>query len=260
MMKKNYRDLLKMLLIGTLCISWITQFAYARQNEFNPDGQSFALIELFTSEGCSSCPPADALLTQLDQEAQNQNKQLFVLSFSVDYWDYLGWKDPFSSPEFTQRQQQYSKALQSTSVYTPQMIVNGVYGFVGSDERKARAYIDQLLNLPSESSIKIKVQKMTPAHIEVHYQCKQWALDLVIHFALVKRQVQSQVTAGENTGRMLKHINIVREFKTINFKDKEGSISLENPSSDDLESYMIIAYVQDKKTMRIVAADSVLLK
>src|SRR5438045_1264832 len=97
--------------------------------------EPFAVVELFASEGCSSCPPADNLLAELTQQAHAQGRQIFTLSFQVDYWNNLGWVDPFSSAQFTQRQYQYANTLETSSVYTPQMIVNGQYAFVGSDSR-----------------------------------------------------------------------------------------------------------------------------
>src|SRR5271154_2289788 len=91
------------------------------------------VLELFTSQGCSSCPPADALLKKLSAE----NSQLLPLSFHVDYWNYLGWKDPYSSPANTDRQRGYASALDG-QVYTPELVVNGAVGVVGSDEGSVR--------------------------------------------------------------------------------------------------------------------------
>src|SRR5947207_1240023 len=95
------------------------------------------LVELFTSEGCSSCPPADLLLARLQKEQPIKGVQVIPLSEHVDYWNQLGWTDPFSSGAFTSRQQSYSRAIRSTDVYTPQMLVDGTVAFVGSDSRKA---------------------------------------------------------------------------------------------------------------------------
>jgi hypothetical protein len=100
--------------------------------------QGAVLIELFTSEGCSSCPPADRLLEKL---AAENNDKVYVLSFHVDYWNYIGWKDPFSQARFSQRQRNYARQFSLESIYTPQMVVNGVAEFVGSDEQKLRAAI-----------------------------------------------------------------------------------------------------------------------
>src|SRR5689334_14081460 len=102
--------------------------------------QPFALVELFTSEGCSSCPPADRVLARLAAEARASGRRIFPLSFHVDYWNGLGWRDPWSTRTFTERQRNYARAL-GWRTYTPQMVINGAEHFVGSDERHARESI-----------------------------------------------------------------------------------------------------------------------
>lgn len=100
--------------------------------------KGFAIVELFTSEGCSSCPPADRLIDKLVTE---KGSEIYILSYHIDYWDHIGWKDPFSQAAFTNRQRQYGRHFSLESIYTPQVIVNGIDEFVGSDERKLRASI-----------------------------------------------------------------------------------------------------------------------
>ena len=109
-----------------------------QQQSDNETGTPFAVVELFTSEGCSSCPPADNLLGEIVKDAQKGQQRVYCLSFHVDYWNSLGWRDPYSDPAFSRRQREYARAFESVQVYTPQMVVNGSTGFVGSD-RTARA-------------------------------------------------------------------------------------------------------------------------
>src|SRR6516162_573115 len=106
------------------------------------------LLELFTSEGCSSCPPADRLLEILDEKQPMSGALLIVLSEHVDYWDRLGWKDPFSSAKYTERQQEYTNRYRFDGVYTPQLVVDGRYGFVGSDSREASTAIQKAIRDP----------------------------------------------------------------------------------------------------------------
>jgi hypothetical protein len=99
----------------------------------------FAVVELFTSEGCSSCPPADRLLARIADEAAHSGQPVYALAFHVGYWDRLEWSDRFADPAFSRRQERYAAALGMPAVYTPEMIVNGRASFVGSDERRAIA-------------------------------------------------------------------------------------------------------------------------
>src|SRR5260370_27672595 len=106
------------------------------------------LLELFTSEGCSSCPPADRLLEILDEKQPVAGADLIVLSEHVDYWDRLGWKDPFFSSQFTARQQDYTNRYNLDGLYTPQLVVDGRYGFVGSDGREASTPVQKAIRAP----------------------------------------------------------------------------------------------------------------
>ncbi|MGH9661985.1 MAG: DUF1223 domain-containing protein, partial [Bryobacteraceae bacterium] len=109
------------------------------------------VVELFTSEGCSSCPPADELLIRLEQRQPVPGAQVIALSLHVDYWNQLGWTDPFSSHEFSNRQRQYSTRIRDSGVYTPQMVIDGRQEFVGSDARRAQAAIANAARAPKAS-------------------------------------------------------------------------------------------------------------
>src|SRR5260221_10797388 len=131
--------------------------------------QSLVLIELFTSEGCSSCPPADALLERLDRSQRASGADLIVLSEHVDYWNDIGWKDPYSSHEYSERQSAYAAQFGLGSIYTPQMIVDGQFQFVGSDERRAKQAIEnatKVMKTPVSISSSLVHEKTAMLHIE----------------------------------------------------------------------------------------------
>src|SRR5712664_239526 len=127
------------------------------------------LVELFTSEGCSSCPPADALLERLDRSQPVNGTELIVLSEHVDYWNDIGWKDPFSSHEYSERQSAYAGHFGLGSIYTPQMVVDGHIELVGSDERRAREAIQNAtkgMKTPVSISSSLSDDKTPILHIE----------------------------------------------------------------------------------------------
>jgi hypothetical protein len=127
------------------------------------------LVELFTSEGCSSCPPADALLERLDRYQPVNGAELIVLSEHVDYWNDIGWKDPFSSHEYSERQSAYASQFGRGSIYTPQMVVDGHIEFVGSDERRATLAIEsatKVRKIPVSISSSLSDEKTITLHIE----------------------------------------------------------------------------------------------
>lgn len=160
------------------------------------------LVELFTSEGCSSCPPADGVLEKLDPQA-------IVLSEHVDYWDHQGWKDPFSSPAFTARQQAYSRILNTEGPYTPEMVVDGEKEFVGSDGGRA---IEAIASAARHKKTGVRLAR-TDAGLQVDVDAAPGSADL--YLALAEDSATSQVSAGENSGRSLHHIAIVRSLRKI---------------------------------------------
>lgn len=160
------------------------------------------LVELFTSEGCSSCPPADRLLEALDSE-------VIVLSEHVDYWDGLGWRDPYSAHTNTLRQEAYARGFGTQGPYTPQMVIDGVTEFVGNDARRAR---EEIARAKSREKIAVRVAR-TAAGIEVRIAPAAKAAD--VWLALADDSGNSQVAAGENKGRSLHHVAILRSLRKI---------------------------------------------
>ncbi|MGZ3832664.1 MAG: DUF1223 domain-containing protein, partial [Mucilaginibacter sp.] len=192
------------------CICLIGSLYAYKHFEKPGDKAAFALVELFTSEGCSSCPPADQLLGRIDKAYKGQ--PVYVLSFHVDYWDNLGWKDRFSQQQFTARQKMYDQKLH-TDTYTPQAIVNGKKEALGSDGKSMTELVkNMLLNNAEDRYLQCN---LAIAKGELHIACQtdQSQNGNVINFALVQNSASDKVTAGENKGKEMGHINVVREFK-----------------------------------------------
>ena len=183
------------------------------------------LVELFTSEGCSSCPPADALLERLDRSQPVNGAELIVLSEHVDYWNDIGWKDPFSSHEYSERQSAYASQFGRGSVYTPQMVVDGHIEFVGSDERRATQAIESATKVPKipvSISSSSSDEKTITLHIETGaLPSSVTAESAGVFLAIADNADESQVSHGENAGRTLRHVAVLRSL--IRIGGVEGS-------------------------------------
>src|SRR6202167_6004330 len=215
------------------------------------------LLELFTSEGCSDCPPAVQLLELLDQKQPVAGADLIVLSEHVDYWDRLGWKDPFSSSQYTGRQQDYSNKYHLDGVYTPQLVVDGRFGFVGSDGREASAAIQKAIReqkIPIEISNVSRDGNQVTAHIELHADENYKGGRAILYVAIADNRAESHVVRGENAGRSLAHVAVTRVLKQL------GTIELDSASAKDVtlsvqpgaNGSRIVAFVQDPKSGHVL--------
>jgi hypothetical protein len=213
--------------------------------------KGFAVVELFTSEGCSSCPPADEAMARLAKEFPDN---VYFLGYHVDYWNYIGWKDEFSKPGFTERQRKYSDVFGLNSIYTPQAVVNGKKEFVGSKENLLRSVIQNELKDSAGSAIVIETKKTGEKNISVSCRINTDGKSL-LNIALVQLQAVTHVKRGENSGRKLGHINIVRELKTVAVNNGT-TITLDLPVPPGLttKDVKLVAFMQDKQSMRITGA------
>ena len=220
------------------------------KNQNSAASKGFAVIELFTSEGCSSCPPADEIALEF---AKQYKTRVYILGFHVDYWDRLGWKDGFSDPGYTKRQEQYAGLFNLSSIYTPQVIINGKNQFVGSERNKIEGAIQKELGTTPNSDLEITAKAKDLKSVLVSYNAK--SLDgLLINIALVQSHAETFVKRGENTGRHLRHINVVRNFKTFPAgKSNTGEAILLLPPGLTKDSCSIIVYTQDSRNMHILS-------
>lgn len=206
------------------------------------DSGAVAVVELFTSEGCSSCPPADRLLRSLVQTNRAEGRPVYALSFHVDYWNRLGWEDPYSKSAFSQRQRQYGQAL-GVDTYTPQIVVNGRQAMVGSRTGRVQGAIESALAEPTRVDVTLSVGTKED-DLEVAYRVVDTPPDdATLRLAVVERGLSQEVTRGENAGRTLRHANVVRSFTSTPARS-EGTSSLSVPDAVDRSQASIIAYVQ----------------
>lgn len=216
----------------------------------------FAVVELFTSQGCDSCPPADKVLAGLVAGARKDGRRVLCLSFHVDYWDRLGWKDPYGGPPFTSRQRAYGKALRLRGVYTPQMVVNGQQQFVGSDGRAARQAVESALKAPAEVGVRLTLAKGDA--VKLSYALSAAPKGAVLNVALVERGLSNKVPRGENAGRALAHENVVRAWKTVELKgEAKGTVELPAPRGLVRKNASVIAFVQGSGQGAVLGAERV---
>ncbi|SFR34069.1 hypothetical protein SAMN04490243_0774 [Robiginitalea myxolifaciens] len=209
------------------------------------------VLELFTSQGCSSCPPADALLESV-KEANPET--VFALSYHVDYWNYIGWKDPFSKKEYTARQSFYNRQLDYPGNYTPEVVVNGQAHFVGSKSREMAAHIKHFSK--QGASVKIGLNDVSRGADRVNFE---YALvgnleDLSLRAVLVLNERVTQVTRGENRNRTLKNSNIVVTERYLDGELSTGRGSLEIPSWVAQKEAITLMLLSENGNMAITGA------
>ena len=174
------------------------------------------LVELFTSQGCSSCPPADALLTELVEQPN-----VIALSMHVDYWDYIGWKDPFASPLITERQRGYSRNFRKRYVYTPQMVIDGRLESVGSRRDEVEGLIDRAGTTPKPLTLRFEQDNGGAVVIPAGQAPAEGA---TIWLAVYDGSHETDIGSGENRGRRLRYSHVVRELEEVGRWDGEEMV------------------------------------
>ncbi|MEO6119297.1 MAG: DUF1223 domain-containing protein [Terriglobales bacterium] len=259
--------ILAVLVIGflALAVSRVVETSSA-QSPSARSAKGPVVVELFTSEGCSSCPPADSLLRRLQAQPSMNDAELIVLGWHVDYWDRLGWKDRFSSAEFTRRQQQYAEAFASNDIYTPQMVVDGRTEFVGSDERKARAAIDAASQRP-KAAVSLSIKHLGAQRVQVQADIRDLPAtggSAQVWLLLTENNLASDVRSGENQGRQLAHTAVVRLVKAAGKapggKDFQHQAEFEIDKQWKLQDLRAVLLLQDERDRGILGAASVPLR
>jgi hypothetical protein len=269
-MKHSYLHVVLASLFVILAGSALAGFRAQVVKNMSAANGSEVVVELFTSEGCSSCPPADALLARLSEQLNAGNAQVIALEEHVDYWDDLGWRDPFSSHDSTARQYAYAGVLGNGNPYTPQMVVDGSLEFSGGREQKARQSIAEAAaqkkatvtlsqgtsNKPGTESFLVQVGRLSPS--ARGGMAEVW-------LAITETGLHSAVTRGENAGHELKHAAIVRTMRKIGEAKADTDTSFSGNATVPLgkewkrENLKAVVFVQEKKSLRILGAAEISL-
>jgi hypothetical protein len=253
-------------LLGLLLLRYVRTASAEPRPIGDPTARIAVLIELFTSEGCSDCPPADALLEKLDRSQPVPNAQLVVLSEHVDYWDDIGWKDPYSSHEFSIRQGDYAHRFRLDGGYTPQMVVDGDVQFVGSDERRAVQAVEGAAKVEKVSvalsSVHLEGNTLV-AHVEAGVLPSSTSSKSAnVLLALADDSDQSNVRGGENAGRVLTHVAVVRSLTQVGAISRGGAFSGEvkvSSANANPRNLRVVAIVQEMAAGRVLGVDSLRL-
>src|SRR5205085_3595998 len=219
-------------------------FFHARRSLDDTDAMTILLavvVELFTSQGCSSCPPADALIREL-----HKNPNVITIAYHVDYWDNGGWRDPFSSRAWTQRQGQYVESFKLGSSYTPQIVVDGVRQMIGSNAFAVRAAIDEASKHGSIASVKVSVD-----HGQANVETNAPRAGLALIVVTTEDGVVTKIERGENRGLTLTNDAIARNF--TRFTDVVQGASSRRVTTP-MQRGTVVAMLQDPMTLRILAA------
>nr|WP_199001263.1 DUF1223 domain-containing protein [Flavobacterium sp. ASV13] len=245
--------------IALLTLLLINTFIYplSKPSFETSNSKSFAVVELFTSEGCSSCPPADQLIAQLEQDTQNKN--IYILAYHVDYWDRLGWKDHFSAREFTQHQEQYLEWLNLHIMYTPQFVINGSAEFAGDNKATLYSKVSDATQANAGSDL-VLIPALSGENILVTYNTDSKQKNTSVFIALVQKKAATKVERGENSGSLLHHVQIVRDFASQSLQGAVGKIIMAKPENFDSGNFEVIGFLQNDTTGKISGAAKAIIK
>ena len=252
------KDRLIWVRVAVLVIAVLVFAAFVYRPSPAPAAQrKTVLVELFTSEGCSSCPPADQLLARFQGNRSPNGAEIIPLGFHVDYWNQQGWQDRFSTHSYTQRQETYATRFGLGSPYTPQMVVDGRSEFVGNDSGRAQQVITQAATQPEAADIQLS---WAGDKLSVHATSGENSKAIEVLLAITEDNLSSNVGAGENQGHVLHHAAVVRELRRLGqLRDGQFQTELTPKAGKDWKSkdLRVIAFVQYKDGGSILGAASI---
>ena len=215
---------------------------------------SFALVELFTSDACSSCPPAERLTSEIRQFAQAKRLKVYCISFHVDYFNGANWTDEFSDPKYSARQRAYEFKRFSGMYYTPQMIINGDYQMLGHNKVKAYNTINQVLKKSAKISVSVRQVKKEKNFVSVNACVLGEFVNSALCVVLVENGIRRRITGGENKGRTLNTDNVVLDFQFVEINGPTGHEFSFSEKMDPNRNFTVVAFVQNIDSMSILGA------
>jgi hypothetical protein len=222
--------------------------------EVEPLFKPYSLVELFTSQGCASCPPAHDIVEEIYHDPVFGDNKVLVLSFHVDYWDNLGWKDPFSKRNYTERQRNYQEQLNQEGLYTPQFVVNGLSGFSANNEprlrRELKASAESQKN--QESQFQINMLKVENDRVLFSYSTLGEQIDRLIQAAVISKSDTTWVKAGENTDKKLHSRNNVLNYLTIPMRPEGSKAYLNLPAKRKKSDLLLAVWVQSLADAKVL--------
>lgn len=238
-MKRNVRSTA---LFAAFLAAWLGWRAWDARPVLDPlhttHPEAVAVYELFTSEGCSSCPPADELLAEVAQA-----RGVYALAFHVDYWDQLGWADPYGQRAFSLRQRIYAARLSEGQVYTPQVVINGTVEAIGSSRARVRSALVAALAQPASARVTLSRERG-----RLRYQVEGAPPGTLLHAARILPRAETVPERGENAERVWTHVNVVLELATVEL-DASGRGELQLSQAEP-----VIAWVQDPERLAVLGA------
>lgn len=237
----------------------------AAQNKTRSDtaptkAKGFAVVELFTSQGCRSCPAADKVLAEIKYESEKSGASVYVLSYHVDYWNKYGWMDPFSKFAFTKRQNNYVGANQVEEVYTPQAYINGQNPTLGSDKMKINTAIEKVTaENPALNLTTAKSSLSNADTLVIDYTATKTNPNYSLVITIVQEEATTKITKGENAGKTLSYTNIVRELSISPLSVLKGTVKIAVKNLSLKNGFKVLAFAQQKQTKKIIAVSQLLL-
>lgn len=225
-------------------------FSIRAQAELNPNSP-YALVELFTSQGCGSCPASEKIIDDFEKDSSINKEGIVLVSFHVDYWNEKGWIDPFSKSIYSERQKRYAAFLNQEGVYTPQFVINGLSGFSGTNGPRLKREL-KALSPQSKQNISLSQIKKIGEKVQFHY-LRSDTSNSVFNIALISESDTTLVTEGENAGRTMISKNTVRSFVNFSNNKNQGNAYIVINNSIPTSRIKLVVWVQDIQTAALLA-------